>query len=132
MKMSPEHIKGQLSATFAAILFVCMIAVPEFAFAQSGDFSGADGKACGFMKNITGILNIISLAVVTIAIVFAGYQIAFAHKRISDVAPILIGGVLIGAAGQIAKMMLGGNADASCTGSGSIFSAITTLIPMYA
>lgn len=26
-----------------------------------------------------------------------------AHKRISDVAPILIGGVLIGAAAQIAK-----------------------------
>ncbi|WP_199757161.1 hypothetical protein [Pedobacter sp. KBW06] len=28
---------------------------------------------------------------------------AAAHKRISDVAPILIGGVLIGAAAQIAK-----------------------------
>jgi type IV secretion system protein VirB2 len=44
---------------------------------------------------------------VTIAVVFAGYQIAFAHKRIADVAPILIGGVLIGAAGQIAKMVIG-------------------------
>lgn len=54
-----------------------------------------------------------SVAVVTIAIIFAGYQIAFAHKRISDVAPILIGGVLIGAAGQIAKMLVG-NAD-SCS-----------------
>ena len=31
-----------------------------------------------------------SVAVVTIAIIFAGYQIAFAHKRISDVAPILL------------------------------------------
>lgn len=54
-----------------------------------------------------------SVAVVTIAIIFAGYQIAFAHKRISDVAPILIGGVLIGAAGQIAKMLVG-SAD-SCS-----------------
>jgi type IV secretion system protein VirB2 len=48
-----------------------------------------------------------SIAVVTIAVIFAGYQIAFAHKRIGDVAPILIGGVLIGAAGQIARMLLG-------------------------
>ena len=130
MNMSTSQIKSHLSAMFAAVIFVSMIAVPEMAFAQG--FESAGGKACGFMKNITGILNIISLAVVTIAIVFAGYQIAFAHKRISDVAPILIGGVLIGAAGQIAKMMLGNSADSSCTGSGSIFSAITSLLPIYA
>ncbi|MNJ79190.1 Type IV secretion system protein virB2 precursor [compost metagenome] len=43
---------------------------------------------------------------VTIAVIFAGYQIAFAHKRIGDVAPVLIGGFLIGAAAQIAKMLL--------------------------
>ena len=48
-----------------------------------------------------------SYSVVTIAVIFAGYQIAFAHKRISEVSPILIGGVLIGAAGQIARMLLG-------------------------
>lgn len=47
-----------------------------------------------------------SIAVVTIAVIVAGYQIAFAHKRISEVSPILIGGVLIGAAGQIANMIL--------------------------
>ena len=53
------------------------------------------------------IVNLASIAVVTIAVIFAGYQIAFAHKRISDVAPILIGGFLIGAAAQIAKMLVG-------------------------
>lgn len=61
---------------------------------------------CTFFKNINGILNIASVAVVTIAVIFAGYQIAFAHKRIADVAPILIGGLLIGAAAQIAKMLI--------------------------
>ena len=30
------------------------------------------------------------------------------HKRIADVAPILIGGFLIGAAAQVAKMLIGG------------------------
>ena len=47
-----------------------------------------------------------SIAVVTIAVIFAGYQIAFNHKRIGDVAPVLIGGFLIGAASQIARMLL--------------------------
>ena len=46
-------------------------------------------------------------SVVTISIIFSGYQIAFNHKRISEVATILLGGVLIGAAAQIAKMLIG-------------------------
>ena len=35
--------------------------------------------------------NIASIAIVTIAIIFAGYQVAFNHKRLGDVAPVLIG-----------------------------------------
>lgn len=58
------------------------------------------------LNNVTKLLNMGSIAVVTIAVIVAGYQIAFAHKRISEVSPILIGGVLIGAAGQIANMIL--------------------------
>lgn len=79
--------------------------LPIAAMAQ--DFGGADGKVTTFFDNINGLLNIASIAVVTIAVIFAGYQIAFAHKRVGDVAPILIGGFLIGAAAQIARMLLG-------------------------
>jgi type IV secretion system protein VirB2 len=88
-----------------ASLFSIAVAMPELAMAQ--EFAGADEKVCGFFDSINGLLNLASIAVVTIAVIFAGYQIAFAHKRISDVAPILIGGLLIGAAGQIAKMLIG-------------------------
>ena len=87
-------------------------ATPALALAQA--FGGADAKVCGFFDNVNGLLNMASIAVVTIAIIFAGYQIAFAHKRISDVAPILIGGLLIGAATQIARMLLGPEAG-ECT-----------------
>ena len=86
------------------MIFVAILALPELAMAQDRDF---EGQACGFLDNFTNLLGIASIAVVTIAIVFAGYQIAFAHKRISDVAPILIGGLLIGAAGQLAGWILG-------------------------
>ena len=89
-----------------------LAAVPYLALAQG--FGGADVKVCGFFDNLNGLLNMASIAVVTIAIIFAGYQIAFAHKRIADVAPILIGGLLIGAAAQIARMLLGPEAG-ECT-----------------
>ena len=59
-----------------------------------------------FLNNISGILNAASIVVVTVAIVFAGYQIAFNNKRISEVAPVLIGGVLIGGAAQLANMLV--------------------------
>jgi type IV secretion system protein VirB2 len=85
-----------------------LLALPGVAMAQAApDFGGTDSKVTGFLQNINGLLNLASIAVVTIAVIFAGYQIAFAHKRISDVAPILIGGFLIGAAAQIAKMLVG-------------------------
>jgi len=81
---------------------------PGIALAQAApDFGGTDSKVTGFLQNVNGLLNLASIAVVTIAVIFAGYQIAFAHKRISDVAPILIGGFLIGAAAQIARMLVG-------------------------
>jgi type IV secretion system protein VirB2 len=69
-------------------------------------FSGSQTKVTTFFTNIQSILTVASIAIVTIAIIFAGYQIAFANKRITDVLPILIGGLLIGAAAQIAAMLL--------------------------
>jgi len=92
----------------AAAVGTGLLAVPGLALAQAApDFGGTDSKVTGFLQNINGLLNLASIAVVTIAVIFAGYQIAFAHKRIADVAPILIGGFLIGAAAQIAKMLVG-------------------------
>lgn len=95
-----------LKTMLMAVAFAGAVLAPE-AFANNVNYGGTDGKVCGFFGSVNGLLNMASIAVVTIAVIFAGYQIAFAHKRIGDVAPILIGGVLIGAAGQIAKMLLG-------------------------
>lgn len=88
-----------------AFCLVALLALPELVMAApDSDF---EGQACGFLSQINNLLSMASIAVVTIAIVFAGYQIAFAHKRIADVAPILIGGLLIGGAGQLAAWILG-------------------------
>lgn len=106
--------------TLLMAMAMCLAcALPRIAFGQ--DVTDTIATTCGFASSVNKILNAISIIVVTIAIVFSGYQIAFAHKRISDISPVLIGAVLIGAAGQIAKMFLAGSTSAAgataCTAS---------------
>jgi type IV secretion system protein VirB2 len=96
--------KPTIASMLVAVVLASSLAFPELAMATPSAFQT---KTCGFLSQITGLLNIASIAVVTIGIIFAGYQIAFAHKRISDVAPILIGALLIGAAGQLANWIIG-------------------------
>ena len=93
-----------LSAAAMVAFAIATVTMPELAFAQDGE--GARGRVTTFFTNINSLLNVASVAIVTIAVIFAGYQIAFNHKRVGDVAPVLIGGFLIGAAAQIAKMLL--------------------------
>jgi type IV secretion system protein VirB2 len=89
------------------------IILPGLAMAQSND---ATNSICSVLGTVNVLLNTASVIVVTIAIIFSGYQIAFAHKRIAEVAPALIGGVMIGAAAQIAKMVIGGSSTGSACG----------------
>lgn len=117
-----RHPLLNMVALFAV---VALFAMPELAFAQD-----TREKVCGFFTNIKGILNAASIVVVTVAVIFSGYQIAFAHKRISDVTPALIGGVLIGAAAQIAKTVVQGDdtgASGQCTDAGNVGMLIDTM-----
>ncbi|MGH6644986.1 MAG: TrbC/VirB2 family protein, partial [Bradyrhizobium sp.] len=129
-KETHDQVKKLLSTMFMAVVFVGMIAAPDAVMAQDA-FGDAEDKVTGFFTGLNSLLNIASIAVVTIAVIFAGYQIAFAHKRISDVAPVLIGGFLIGAAAQLAKMLLGDNAAIS-TGEGTTTMLLNALPLFYA
>lgn len=100
----PNRAHHPRTSLRAALACGSLALLPIVAWAQ--DVAGATTRVQSFFGNINALLNVASIAVVTIAIIFAGYQIAFNHKRIGDVAPVLIGGFLIGAAAQIAKMLL--------------------------
>jgi len=125
----------RLLGLFFGIAVIASLIMPATAFAFPDD-GGLGTTACGFLTNITGVLNAISIVVVTIAVIFSGYQIAFAHKRIAEVAPVMIGGILIGAASQIAKLFLSGSSSigggTACTLSGGTTGIITHVMDHYA
>lgn len=123
-KASGDQAKKFFSPLFMAVVFVAILAMPGMAMAQE-----ATDRVEEFFGNLNSLLNIASIAVVTIAVIFAGYQIAFAHKRISDVAPVLIGGFLIGAAAQIARMLLG---DATLDEGGTPAAMLVNALMFYA
>lgn len=116
-------------AVFLYLAVLTTLLLPELALGQ--DATDTINTACTFASNVNKILNAISIVVVTIAVVFAGYQIAYAHKRIGDVAPVLVGAILIGAAGQIAKMFLAGSTSAAGTAACTA-SVIGTLLDFHA
>ena len=69
-------------------------------------------RAQGFDKinttvtNVQAILVTISIAVVTIAIIWAGFKMIFQGARLADVANVLIGGTLIGGAAAFANFIV--------------------------
>ncbi|MEH0164802.1 TrbC/VirB2 family protein [Paucibacter sp. JuS9] len=58
------------------------------------------------VMNVNAILVVVSIAVVTIAIIWAGFKMIFQAARLVDVANILIGGTLIGGAGAFAAFIV--------------------------
>ena len=119
----PDRARDARTRLRAALACGSLTLLPVLAWAQ--DVAGATTRVQSFFGNINALLNVASIAVVTIAIIFAGYQIAFNHKRIGDVAPVLIGGFLIGAAAQIAKMLLPDDVTSTAM-------AVVQLLPGYA
>lgn len=124
---APSFASSAHARTLRDLAIAALIVLPCAAMAQTGGAGDLTATTCGFVKTIVGVLNAVSIVVVTIAIIFSGYQIAFAHKRIGDVAPVFIGALLIGAATQIAKLFLG---DSSKVGGGSSCSASIAVDPL--
>ena len=69
------HVKQFFATLAIASVAIAALAFPELAFAQDG--SGAEGRVTTFFNNINSLLNVASIAIVTIAVIFAGYQIAW-------------------------------------------------------
>lgn len=108
-------VTSELRILAIALISFSLFYFPLDVMAQTTGFKEACDNVSGFVQTLLTLLRVISIGVVTIAIIFAGYQIAFAHKRFSDIAPVLIGGLIIGGAGEIAIWFVGKTATgAAC------------------
>lgn len=84
----------------AALAFAAVAALPYRADAQGFD------KINATITNINTILATISVGVLTVAIIWAGYKIMFQGARLADVANILIGGTFVGGAAAFASYIV--------------------------
>ena len=76
------------------------------AIAAPGAMAQGFAKINTTVSNVNAILVTISIAVVTIAIIWAGSKMIFQGARLADVANILIGGTLVGGAAAFASFIV--------------------------
>lgn len=69
-------------------------------------FAAGFDKINTTVSNVNAILVTISIAVVTIAIIWAGFKMIFQGARLADVANVLIGGTLVGGAAAFASFIV--------------------------
>lgn len=60
-----------------------------------------------FFNTIEGTLQTVSLVVVTISVMWAGFRVLFMGNAFQEVAKPLLGGIMIGSAGWIASLFVG-------------------------
>ncbi len=84
----------------SALLVLPQMLAPGLALADGFD------KINTTVTNVQTILVTISVAVVTIAIIWAGFKMIFQGARLADVANVLIGGTLIGGAAAFASYIV--------------------------
>ena len=105
MKQLSQQIRkiDSRALSFLVLMLLSVCYAPPV-YAQGG--AGLQ-KVNDLMGLILDALNAISIGAVTIAVILTGYKMAFKGDSLGDCAPVIVGGVVIGAAGQIATMLVG-------------------------
>ncbi|ACX83259.1 TrbC/VirB2 family protein [Aggregatibacter actinomycetemcomitans] len=96
-----SKVKGKLNAGKTAVVGAMVLAATN-----SSQAAGLQ-KVNTLVDNILNSLTYIQIGVVTIAVIVAGYKVLFQGQTFREVAPILVGGIIIGAAAEIAKLLVG-------------------------
>lgn len=98
--MTQKMITGKALSLMALVACMALFAV-EPAFA-----AGGLDKVDSFAENVLSVLRGVSITVVTIAIMWAGYKFLFKHADAMECAKILAGGLMIGGAAELAAYLL--------------------------
>ncbi|EAJ1255044.1 conjugal transfer protein TraC [Campylobacter lari] len=68
--------------------------------------AGGIDKVNTFMENLSTALYAVGAIVLTIAFMWAGFKIMFQGQTLREVAPVFIGGVLVGSASALAGYII--------------------------
>lgn len=63
-------------------------------------------KVNDVMTNIQTVLSGVAVVAFTIALIWAGFKMAFQHAKWSEISNIVIGGILVGGASGIASWLI--------------------------
>lgn len=102
MKSIINNNSAKKTITMTALFLGLALVAAEPAFAQGGL-----DKVNTFVENVLVVLRGISIGVVTIAIMWAGYKFLFKNADMAECGKILAGGLLIGGAAELAGYLLG-------------------------
>ena len=97
---TPPAPPARLARAFARLAALAACTLPLPALAEGFD------KIEDTVSNVNEILVTVSVAVVTIAIIWAGFKMIFQGARLADVANVLIGGTLVGGAAAVAAFIV--------------------------
>jgi hypothetical protein len=100
-KMIKSNNYSTKSIGMTALVLGLALVAAEPAFAQGGL-----EKVNTFVENVLVVLRGISIGVVTVAIMWAGYKFLFKNADMAECGKILAGGLLIGGAAELAGYLL--------------------------
>jgi type IV secretion system protein VirB2 len=96
-----SRVKSKLQASKTAVIGAVVLAT-----ANSSQAAGLQ-KVNTLVQNILDSMIYIQVGVVTLAVIIAGFKVLFQGQTFREVAPIIVGGIIIGAAGEVAKLLVG-------------------------
>lgn len=81
-------------------MILAMIVMTNFAMAAGLD------KVNNLMNQVSSALQALSLATITVAILWVGYKVLFTGTSIRDMGSTILGAVIIASAAQIAALLV--------------------------
>ena len=98
------YTKSKQAVRVARESFILSLLLLSQAYAQG---SGGVTKANTFFQNLQTVLQGLGVVVLTCAIMWASYQVMWAHKRFMDIQHVFLGGLGIGCAAELAAWIMG-------------------------
>lgn len=106
MSYAPTTANRTANSSAFRVLFTITAVLVIFLGAMDPAYAQGLEKANTLLDAILAFLRVASIAIVTIAIIIAGYKFAFQKAELSEVMKIVGGGILIGGSAEFARFLL--------------------------